>query len=91
MLNTSGCYDINHLTPYIEKRQIGQKLSLMIILDWLYPDNAIHAFPKCGTNCSNNEIVAPSPIQTPEPSNIISTGIKADLSGEKESTKSKII
>ena len=46
MLSTNGCYDINHLIPYLEKGHIAQKLSLMTILDWLYPDNAIHAFPK---------------------------------------------
>ena len=62
----------------------------MIILDWLYPDNAIHAFPKCGTNCSNNELVAPSPTQAPEPSNIMSTGTKADLLGEKKAPNSKL-
>ena len=25
MLSTNGCYDINHLTPYLEKGHIGQK------------------------------------------------------------------
>ena len=52
MLSTNGCYDINHLTPYLEKGHIGQKLSLMTILNELCPDNATHAFPKCGANCS---------------------------------------
>ena len=54
MLSTNGCYDINHLTPYLEKGHIGQKLSLMTISDWLCPDNATCAFPKYGTNCSMN-------------------------------------
>ena len=44
MLSTNGCYDINHLTPYLEKGHIGQKLSLMSILNELCPDNATHAF-----------------------------------------------
>ena len=35
MLSTNGCYDTTHLTPYLEKGHIGQKLSLMIILDQL--------------------------------------------------------
>ena len=90
MISTNGCYDINHLTPYLEKGHIGQKLSLMIILDWLYPDNAMLAFPKCGTNCSNNELIPPSPTQAAEPSNIISTGTKADLFGEKKAPNSKL-
>ena len=90
MLSTNGCYDINHLTPYLEKGHIGQKLLLMIILDWLYPDNAMLAFPKCGANCSNNELISLSPTQAAEPSNIISTGTKADLFGEKN-TRFKII
>ena len=90
MLGTNGCYDINHLIPYLEKGHIGQKLSLMTILDWLYPDNAIHAFPKYGTNCSNNELVAPSPTQAPVPRNIINTGPKADLFGGKKVSNSKL-
>ena len=90
MLSTNGSYDINHLTPYLETGHISQKLSLMIILDWLYPDNAMHAFPKCGTNCSNNELVAPNPTQAPEPRNIISTGPKADLFGENKVSISKL-
>ena len=57
MLSTNGCYDINHLTLYLEKRHMGQKLSLMTILDWLCPDNTTHAFPKCGENCSNDELI----------------------------------
>ena len=61
MLSTNGCYDINHLTPYLEKGNKDQRLSLMYILDWLFPDNAIFAFPKCATNCSNNKLVSPSP------------------------------
>ena len=89
MLSTNGCYGINHLIPYLEKGHIGQKLSLMTILDWLYPVNAIHACPKCGTNCSNNELVAPGPTQAPVPRNIISTGPKADLFGEKKVSNSK--
>ena len=44
----------------------------------------MHAFPKFGTNCSNNELVAPSPSQATEPSNIISTDTKADLFGERK-------
>ena len=90
MLSTNGCYDINHLTLNLEKGHIGQKLLLMIILDWLYPDNTMHAFPKCGTNCSNNELVAPNPTQASEPSNIISTGTIADLFGAKKAPNSKL-
>ena len=90
MLSTNGCYDINHLTPYLEKGNIGQKLSLMTILDWLCHDNATHAFPKCGTDCSNNELISPSPTHAAEPSNVISTGTKVDLFGEKKAPNSKL-
>ena len=90
MLSTNGCYDINHLIPFFEKGPIGQKLSLIIILDWLYPDNVIHTFPKCGTNYSNNDFISPSPTQAPVPRNIISTGPKADLFGEKKVSNSKL-
>ena len=90
MLSTNGCYDINHLTPYLEKGNIGQKLSLMTILDWLCPDNATHAFPKCGTNYSNNELISPSPTHAAEPSNVIITGTKVDLFGEKKAPNSKL-
>ena len=27
MLSKNGCYDINHLTPYLEKGHIGHKLT----------------------------------------------------------------
>ena len=88
MLSTNGCYDINHLTPYLEKGNKDQRLSLMYILDWLFPDNAIFAFPKCATNCSNNKLVSPSP--TPAvPRNIISASTKADLDGEEKESNSK--
>ena len=88
MLSTNGCYDINHLTPYLEKGNKDQKLSLMYILDWLFPDNAIFSFPKCATNCSNNKLVSPSP--TPAvPRNIISASTKADLDGEEKESNSK--
>ena len=90
MLSTNGCYDINHLTPYLEEGHMGQKLSLMTILSWLCPDNATHAFPKCGANCSNDGLISPSPTHTAEPSNIISTGTKADLFGEKKAPNSKL-
>ena len=69
---------------------IGQRLSLMYILDWLLPDNAILAFLKCATDCSNNELVSPSPTQAAEPRNIISAGTKADLSGEEKVSNSKL-
>ena len=89
MLSTNGCYDINHLTPYLEKGNKDQRLSLMYILDWLFPDNAIFAFPKCTTNCSNNKLVSPSP--TPAvPRNIISASTKADLDGEEKESNSKL-
>ena len=81
MLTTNGCYDINHLTPYLEKGNKDQRLSLMYILDWLFPDNAIFAFPKCATNCSNNKLVSPSP--TP------AVPTKADLDGEEKESNSK--
>ena len=81
MLSTNGCYDINHLTPYLEKGNKDQRLSLMYILDWLFPDNAIFAFPKCATNCSNNKLVSPSP--TP------AVPTKADLDGEEKESNSK--
>ena len=81
MLSTNGCYDINHLTPYLEKGNKDQRLSLMYILDWLLPDNAIFAFPKCATNCSNNKLVSPSP--TP------AVPTKADLDGEEKESNSK--
>ena len=90
MLSTNGCYDINHLTPYLEKGHIGQKLSLMSILNELCPDNATHAFPKCGANCSNNELISPSPTHAAEPSNVISTSTKADLFGEKKAPISEL-
>ena len=90
MLSTDGCYDINHLTPYLEKGHIGQKLSLMSILNELCPDNATHAFPKCGANCSNNELISPSPTHAAEPSNVISTSTKADLFGEKKAPISEL-
>ena len=45
MLSTNGCYDINHLTPYLEKGNKDQRLSLMYISDWLFPDNASLHFP----------------------------------------------
>ena len=89
MLSTNGCYDINHLTPYLEKGNKDQRLSLMYILDWLFPDNAIFAFPKCATNCSNNKLVSPSP--TPAvPRNIISASTKAELCEEKKVPNSKL-
>ena len=89
MLNTNGCYDINHLTTYLEKGNKDQRLSLMYILDWLFPDNAIFAFPKCATNCSNNKLVSPSP--TPAvPRNIISASTKAELCEEKKVPYSKL-
>ena len=89
MLSTNGCYDINHLTPYLEKGNKDQRLSLMYILDWLFPDNAIFAFPKCATNCSNNKLVSPSP--TPAVArNIISASTKADLDGEEKESNSKL-
>ena len=47
-------------------------------------------FLKCGTNCSNNELVAPSPTEASVPRNIISTGPKADLFGEKKVSNSKL-
>ena len=81
MLSTNGCYDINHLTPYLEKGNKDQRLSLMYILDGLFPDNAIFAFPKCATNCSNNKLVLPSP--TPD------VPTKADLDGEEKESNSK--
>ena len=81
MLSTNGCYDINHLTPCLEKGNKDQRLSLMYILDWLFPDNAIFAFPKCATNCSNNKLVSPSP--TP------AVPTKADLDGEEKESNSK--
>ena len=88
MLSTNVCYDINHLTPYLEKGNKDQRLSLMYILDWLFLDNAIFAFPKCATNCSNNKLVSPSP--TPAvPRNIISASTKADLDGEEKESNSK--
>ena len=90
MLSTNGCYDINHLTPYLEKGHIGQKLSLMSILNELCPDNATCAFPKCGENCSNNELISPSPTHAAEPSNVISTSTKADLFGEKKAPISEL-
>ena len=90
MVSTNGCYDINHLTPYLEKGHIGQKLSLMSILNELCPDNATHAFPKCGANCSNNELISPSPTHAAEPSNVISTSTKADLFGEKKAPISEL-
>ena len=62
----------------------------MIILDWLYPDNAMHAFPKCGTNCSNNEPVAPNPTQSLEPRNIFGIDPKGDLFEEKKVSVSKL-
>ena len=62
----------------------------MIILDWLCPDSAMLAFPKCGTNCSNNELISPSPTQAAKHSNIISTATKADLFGEKKAPNSKL-
>ena len=37
MFSTNGCYDINHLTPYLKKGNKDQRLSLMYILDWLFP------------------------------------------------------
>ena len=89
MLSTNGCYDINHLTPYLKKGHKDQRLSLMYILDWLFPDNAIFAFPKCATNCSYNKILSPSPAQVAEPRNIISAGTKADLFGQKKVPNSK--
>ena len=88
MLSTNGCYDINHLTAYLEKGNKDQRLSLMYILDWLFPDNAIFAFPKCATNCSNNKLVSPSPTPT-VPRNIISASTKADLDGEEKESNSK--
>ena len=90
MLSTNDCYDINHLTPYLEKGHIGQKLSLMTILNELCPDNATRAFPRCVANCSNNELISPSPTHAAEPSNVISTGTKADLFGEKKAPNSKL-
>ena len=88
MLSTNGCYDINHLTPYLEKGNKDQSLSVMYILDWLFPDNAIFAFPKCATNCSDNKLVSQSP--TPAvPRNIISASTKADLDGEEKESNSK--
>ena len=39
MLSTNGCYDINYLTPYLKKGNKDQRLSLMYILGWLFPDN----------------------------------------------------
>ena len=51
-------------------------------MDWLYPDNAMHAFPKCGTNCSNNDLVVPR--------HIINTDPKADLFREKKVSISKL-
>ena len=81
MLSTNGCYDINHLTPYLKKGNKDQRLSLMYILDWLFPDNAIFGFPKCATNCSNNKLVSPSP--TP------AVPTKADLDGEEKESNSK--
>ena len=69
---------------------MGQKLSLVTILDWLCPDNATHAFPKCGENCSNDELISPSPTHTAKPSNVISTGSKADLFGGKKAPNSKL-
>ena len=89
MLSTNGCYDINHLTPYLEKGHIGQKLSLMSILNDMN-DNATHGFPKCGVNCSNNELISSSPTHAAEPSNVISTGAKADLFGQNKAPNSKL-
>ena len=88
MLSTNGGYDINHLTPYLEKGNKDQRLSLTYILDWLFPDNAIFAFPRCATNCSNNKLVSPSPTPT-VPRNIISASTKADLDGEEKESNSK--
>ena len=82
MLSTNGCYDIDHLTPCLEKGNKDQRLSLMYIWDWLFPDNAIFAFPKCATNCSNNKLVSPSP--TP------AVPTKADLDGEEKESNSKL-
>ena len=84
MLSTNGCYDINHLTPYLENGHKDQRLSLMYILDWLFPDNAIFAFPKCATNCSNNKLMSPSP--TPAvPRNIISASARKSENMVKQS------
>ena len=91
MLSTNGCYDINHLTPYLEKGHIGQKLSLMHILHWLYPpNNAMCAFLKCTINCSNNKLVSPSPSPAAEPRNITSTSTKADSFPQKKVPNSKL-
>ena len=62
----------------------------MTILNELCPDNATCAFPKCGANCLNNELISPSPTHAAEPSNVISTGTKADLFGEKKAPNSKL-
>ena len=43
----------------------------MSILNELCPDNATCTFPKCGENCSNNELISPSPTHAAEPSNVI--------------------
>ena len=82
MLSTNGCYDINHLTPYLQKGNKDQRLSLMYILDWLFPDNAIFAFPKFATNCSNNKLVSTS--STP------AVPTKAELCEEKKVPNSKL-
>ena len=91
ILSTKGCYDIDHLTPYHKKGHIGQKLSMMHILDWLYPaNNSMLAFPKCSTNCSNSKLISPSPTPAAEPKNIISASTKADLFGGKKVPNSRL-
>ena len=49
-----------------------------------------HAFPKSGTNYSNNELISPSPPHAAEPSNVIITGTRVDLFWEKKAPNSKL-
>ena len=88
IISTNGCYDINHLTPYLEKGYLGHRISLTNVLDWFYPDKFMLA-NKCSTNCSNNKLVSPSPTPA-EPRNIIGTTTKVDLFEEKKVPNSKL-
>ena len=37
IISTNGCYDINHLTPYLEKGHLGHRIALTNVLDWFLP------------------------------------------------------
>ena len=47
-------------------------------------------FLSVGQNCSNNELISPSHTLAAEPSNVIITGTKVDLFGEKKAPNSKL-